>query len=145
MRWLLLDEVLEIERGKRARTKSRILPEEFSPELLLLEMMAQTGGLLLGAESDFQHDVIFAKIEKARFFAGRNEMPLGQTLQIEAASENLRSEGAWIQGSIQGSQGKIAEAKFLLMNVNRLIPGFPKPITFHEAFMSHFQVRQKVK
>ncbi len=145
MRWLLLDEVLGIEKTKCACTKSHIPFEEFSRELLLLEMMAQTGGLLVGAENDFQQDLIFAKIEKAVFFEESWAMAPGESINIQAASERLRPEGGWIESLIEGKKGKIAESRFMLMNVGRLISGFPKPITFHEAFMSYFQVRQKVR
>ena len=145
MRWILLDEVVGIEKKKWAHAKSRIPSRGFSRELLLLEMMAQTGGLLLGAESDFQDDLIFAKIEKARFFHNSHPIPEGENIYIEATSESLRPEGSWIDGWIKGPKGKIAESRFLLVNVKRLIPGFSKPITFHEAFMNYFQVRQKVK
>mgnify|MGYP001587170595 CR=1 FL=1 len=145
MRWILLDEVVGIEKRKWARTRSRIPSGEFSRELLLLEMMAQTGGLLLGAESDFQDDLIFAKIEKACFFEKSREMTEGERIAIEATSESLRSEGSWIDSSIEGQEERIAQARLLLVNAGRLIPGFPRSITFPENFLNHFQVRQKVR
>ena len=68
MRWILLDSVELIEKGKMSRTTSRVPPSgPFETEILLIEMMAQTAGLLLGAETDFEHDIIFAKIENAKF------------------------------------------------------------------------------
>lgn len=142
MRWLLLDEVLSIERQKQALSRSRVPQAEYSAELLMIEMMAQTGALLVGAEKDFSEDLIFAKIESAVFYPGFDP---GDTLQIKAAAEQLGSEGGWLDAEMTGPRGTAAKARFLLMNVSRLVPGRAKSITFHEAFMDHFQIREKVK
>lgn len=142
MRWLLLDEVVTIQKKKVARTRSRIPSGWASAELLMMEMMAQTGALLLGAEKNFEDDVIFAKIEQARFDHG---WKAGETIEIEATSENLRPEGAWLEASIQNQKRNVAQSRFLLMNVGRLIPNEKTPITFHRAFMEHFKIRDKVR
>lgn len=143
MRWLLLDEIIKIEKKVTARTRSRVPGGPVSPELLMMEMMAQTGALLLGAEKDFEEDVVFAKIERASF---ENGWRSGDSIEIEAASENLRPEGAWFEGSIRKMHGAVvARGKFLLMNVGHLLPNQTKPVTFHEAFMNHFRVREKVR
>jgi len=108
----------------------------------MVEMMAQTGALLLGAESDFQDDLVFTKIGEAIFDHG---FQAGEALEIEATSENLKPEGAWFEGSIQGSKGRRARGSFLLMNVGKLVANHIKPVTFHEAFMKHFQIRTKIR
>ena len=142
MRWLLLDEVVSIEKNSKACTRSRVPEGPVSAELLLMEMMAQTGGLLLGAEKDFQEDIVFAKIEAADFF---NPLP-GQALEIESACEGLRTEGSWMDAVVKERGGRlVAKSRFLLISVGRLAPGIEKPIVFHEAFMNHFRVREKVK
>ena len=143
MRWLVLDEVVSVEKGKRVCAKSRV-PDpntEASPEMLMVEMMAQAGGILLGAENDFQDNVVFAKIEEAKFYPG---FKAGEALEIEALAENLRSEASWIQGRIQSSRGKVAEAKLMLASVGELVPGAQGSITFHPEFMKHFQIREKM-
>ncbi len=140
MRWLLLDEIEAIEKGTKARTTSHIPDSFFSPELGMMEMMAQTGGLLLGAEDDFNQDLIFAKIENAEFFA---PWQAGEKIKIRAASGSLRPEGAWFEGSIEAGERKIASARFLLMSVGRLAGN--RPVTFHDAFMKHFKVRERVR
>lgn len=141
MRWLLLDQVVSVHRGKKAVTLSRVPKAPYSREVLFIEMMAQTGGLLVGAESDYKNDVIFAKIETATF----TEPPSpGTALTIEASSDGLASEGGWIEGLITCSEGVVAKAKLLLMSVGRLIPESQKPIAFHDHFMRHFKVREKV-
>ena len=140
MRWLLLDQVVVIEKKKRACSRSRVPETGFSPELAMIEMMAQTGALLLGAESDFKEDLVFAKIEKAEFSGG---LRAGDSLEIEAASDNLRPEGAWFEGIIRHRGRSAASARFLLMNVGHLAGG--GPVTFHDAFMNYFKIREKIK
>ena len=142
MRWLLLDEVLSINRGRYCRTKSRILDAPVSSEILLIEMMAQTAGLLLGAESDFNDDLVFTKIENAEF---HQLYAQGDEIIIEATSNQLKSEGAWFDAQVRCGNRRIASARFLLMNVGRLVQDSPSSITFHDAFMNYFSVRQKVK
>lgn len=141
MRWLLLDKIASIQKGKKAITESRVPAAPYSPEVLLVEMMAQTGGLLVGAESDYKNDVIFAKIENATFEA----VPVsGTPITVEASADGLGVEGGWIEGVIRTASGVIAKAKLLLMSVGRLVPEHSKPITFHDNFMNHFKVREKV-
>jgi 3-hydroxymyristoyl/3-hydroxydecanoyl-(acyl carrier protein) dehydratase len=142
MRWLLLDEVVLIEKGVLAQTRSHVPAEEVGPEILMMEMMAQTGALLLGAENDFQEDLVFAKIEKADFQRNLHE---GDVLHIEAESENLRPEGAWMDGRIHHDEDLVATSRFLLMNVGHLVRGETKPITFHDAFMNYFRIRDRIK
>lgn len=142
LRWLLIDEIVCIEKGRKAITRSRVPDYPWSAELLIVEMMAQTGGLLVGAEADFRDDLIFAKVEKAEFLA---PFKSGQMLEIEAASENLRSEGAWIDAvTFNEEKNQIAHARLLLTNVGKLSKVSGKSVTFHDAFMNHFQVRSKV-
>lgn len=141
MRWLLLEKVHSIQRGKKAVASSEVPKAPYSSEVLFIEMMAQTGGLLVGAESDYQKDLIFAKIEHATI---ANVPKPGTSLQIEAWSESLGAEGGWLEATITCAEGLVAKAKFLLMAVSGLSAGQTKSITFHEAFMNHFNVREKI-
>lgn len=141
MRWLLLDKVQSIQKGKKAVTTSKVPRAPYSSEVLFIEMMAQTGGLLVGAESDYQKDLIFAKIENATIA----DVPApGTPLQIEAWSDSLSPNGGWLEGVITTAAGIVAKAKFLLMAVDGLAPTRTKSITFHDAFMKHFNVRGKI-
>lgn len=141
MRWLLLEKVQSIHKGKKAVTSARVPKAPYSSEVLFIEMMAQTGGLLVGAESDYKKDLIFAKIEHAAIV----RVPLsGTPLQIEAWSESLGTEGGWLEATITCAEGTVATAKFLLMAVGGLSPEQTKSITFHDAFMNHFNVREKI-
>jgi 3-hydroxymyristoyl/3-hydroxydecanoyl-(acyl carrier protein) dehydratase len=141
MRWVLLDEVIEIRKGVQVRAKSRVPEAEASPEVLLLEMMAQAGGMLLGAENDYKDDVVFAKIEAASY--PLKALP-GEAIEIKAVSDSLRPEGSWIEAEVSSSRGNLAKAKFMLVNAGALVPGKTSSTTFHEAFMKHYKVREKI-
>ena len=141
MRWLLLEKVHSIHKGKKAVASAKVPKAPYSAEVLFIEMMAQTGGLLVGAESDYQKDLVFAKIENATI---TNVPASGTPLQIEAWSESLGTEGGWLEATITCAQGPVAQAKLLLMAVTGLSPQQTKSITFHDAFMSHFNVREKI-
>ncbi len=141
MRWLLLEKVHSIHKGKKAVASAKVPQAPYSSEVLFIEMMAQTGGLLVGAESDYQKDLIFAKIECATI----SKVPKsGTAIQIEAWSESLGTEGGWLEATITCAEGLVASAKLLLMAVSGLSAEQTKSITFHEAFMNHFNVREKI-
>lgn len=141
MRWLLLEKVHTIHKGKKAVTSAKVPQAPYSSEVLFIEMMAQTGGLLVGAESDYQKDLIFAKIENAAIL---NVPKSGTLLQIESWSESPGAEGGWLEAAITCAEGPVARAKFLLMAVQGLSGEQAKSLTFHEAFMNHFNVREKI-
>ncbi|MFZ5801885.1 MAG: hypothetical protein ACOY3K_02065 [Candidatus Omnitrophota bacterium] len=142
MRWILLDTIVAIEKGRCALSSATLPQAPYSTEILMLEMMAQTGGVLLGAESDFKKNVMFAKIEQSHFqLVGH----AGASLQIHAASEQLREEGAWIDAKVTHREQILAEARLMLAVVPDLVPGLEKCFTFHEAFMEHYDVRNKIK
>jgi 3-hydroxymyristoyl/3-hydroxydecanoyl-(acyl carrier protein) dehydratase len=107
----------------------------------MIEMMAQTGALLVGVENDFAKDLIFAKIESAEF---GDDLPPGTPIQIEAKAENLRPEGGWIDSEIFSGEKRCAASRFLLMNVGHFLPDQTEPITFHSAFLRYFKIREKI-
>lgn len=150
MRWLVLDEVTAVEKGRKSFSRSRVPDSSqadksgapYSPEFLMIEMMAQTGALLVGAENDFSEDLVFAKIESAEFFPG---FVPGEKIEIEASAEQLSASGAWLDAKIENSRGLVAKSKLLLMSVGHLISGQTIPVTFHKTFMDHFKIRSKIK
>src|SRR5919201_1516986 len=106
MRWIWIDRFLEFRRGEFARAVKQwscaedLFAAHFPeypvvPGTLLLEGLAQTGGILVGEANDFREKVILAKIPKARFHA---EALAGQELVYAARLVNLRAEGAVVQG-----------------------------------------------
>jgi len=108
MRWLWIDRFLEFRRGKSARAlKSLSLAEDvfaehfpgypIMPAALILEGLAQTGGILVGEANGFTEKVVLAKILSAQF---RREALAGETLVYDVEIINLRPEGASIQGKV---------------------------------------------
>jgi 3-hydroxyacyl-[acyl-carrier-protein] dehydratase len=108
MRWLWIDRFLEFQRGKSARAVKNlslaedIFAEHFPgypvmPAPLLLEGLAQTGGILVGEANDFREKVVLAKILSAHF---QREALAGETLVYDVEILNLRPEGASIQGKV---------------------------------------------
>lgn len=142
MRWLVLDEVTSVQKGKKSLSRSRVPDAPYSAEFLMIEMMAQTGALLIGAEHDFSKDLVFAKIESAEFFPGF--IP-GEKIEIEASAEQISAEGGWLEAKIESSRGLVAKSKLLLITIGHLINGKTIPVTFHKGFMEHFDIRNKIK
>lgn len=118
MRWLWIDRFLEFERAKRARAlKNLSLAEDvfrdhfpgypIMPAALMLEGLAQTGGILVGEANDFKEKVVLAKIVWAKF---HREAVAGQVLVYDVDILVLRPEGASIQGRIHaGASGAPVE------------------------------------
>lgn len=125
MAWIWLDGIDSFE--KAVRVSAWKMWQTGFPQAYLVEMMAQAGALLLGAEMDFQKDIVFTKIEDTEFL-GVPEA--GKRLVIEAEAENLREEGGWFRGRIFQDGQKILEGRVLLMNVGRLRPDGQGPVTF---------------
>jgi 3-hydroxyacyl-[acyl-carrier-protein] dehydratase len=130
MRWLWIDRFLEFHRGKSARAvKNLSLAEDHfadhfpgypvMPAPLMLEGLAQAGGILVGEANDFREKVVLAKIPKAVF---HREALAGQQLWYEVELLHLRPEGASVQGRITA-----------------LTPGNSVPIPIGEAeiFFAH--------
>lgn len=97
MRWFWVDRFTEFVSGKSATAqKSVSLSEEVVdnyapgrthfPSSLIVEGLAQTGGLLLGQISDFKDRVVLAKVSKCKFYC---EAYPGDTLtyRIELGSQ----------------------------------------------------------
>ena len=125
MGWIWLDGVETFEKGERVSAWKEW--EDSFPLAYLVEMTAQAGAILLGAESDFQNDIVFTKIENVEFLG----LPRGgERLAIEVEPESLRMEGGWFRGRIFQDGKKILEGRMLLMNVGRLRPDGQGPITF---------------
>jgi 3-hydroxyacyl-[acyl-carrier-protein] dehydratase len=109
MRWLWLDRFLEFKSGQSARAvKNLSLAEDYfadhfpgypvMPGCLILEGLAQTGGILVGEANNYQEKVVLAKILWARFHA---EALAGQQLIYDVDLLHLRPEGASVRGRVR--------------------------------------------
>src|SRR6266852_4919053 len=119
MRWIWIDRFLEFHSGKSARAlKNLSLAEDYfadhfpgypvMPGPLMLEGLAQTGGILVGEANDFREKVVLAKIQWARF---HREVFAGEQLIYEVELLHLRPEGASIQGKVLVEGATVVEAE----------------------------------
>jgi 3-hydroxyacyl-[acyl-carrier-protein] dehydratase len=121
MRWIWIDRVEEFRSREYARAiKNVTLAEEhlhdhfpgypIMPTSLILEGLAQTGGLLVGEASNFQGLVVLAKISRVVFHD--YALP-GDQLTYEVFLRELRPEGAVASGTAKVGQRLIAEAEIV--------------------------------
>lgn len=101
MRWMWIDRFTEFVSGSHATSiKNVSLSEEHlhdhipgfpvMPQSLILEGLAQTGGILLGESRNFQHLVVLAKVPKMVFSSWA--LP-GDSLTYRAKLADARDEG----------------------------------------------------
>lgn len=128
--WVWLDGVTEFEKAKSVKAWKNW--QSAFPLTYLIEMIAQAGAVLLGAESNFEEDIVFTKIEGVEFL---HPPEAGKRLEIEVEPESLRREGGWFLGRVFQDENKIAEGRILLMNIGRLRADGIGPITFPQALV----------
>lgn len=131
MSWVWLEGIDSLVKGERV-SAWKVWEDSF-PLPYLIEMIAQAGAILLGAESHFEKDIVFTKIQEVQFL-GRPKA--GRRLVIEVEVQGLRSEGGWFYGEIFQEGLKILQGEVLLMNVGRLRPDGEGPITFPENLIA---------
>jgi 3-hydroxyacyl-[acyl-carrier-protein] dehydratase len=127
MRWIWIDRFLEFQRGKSARAlKNLSLAEDFfadhfpgypvMPASLILEGLAQTGGILVGEVNDFREKVVLAKIPWARF---QREALAGEQLIYDAELLHMRPEGAAVHGRATSNGDLVAEAEIFFAHLDQ--------------------------
>jgi 3-hydroxyacyl-[acyl-carrier-protein] dehydratase len=127
MRWIWIDRFLEFRSGKSARAvKNLSLAEDFfadhfpgypvMPAPLILEGMAQTGGILVGEVNDFREKVVLAKVPWARF---HREALAGQQLIYDMEMLHMRPEGAAVQGRATVGETLVAEAEIFFAHLDQ--------------------------
>jgi 3-hydroxyacyl-[acyl-carrier-protein] dehydratase len=118
MRWLWIDRFLDFKSGVSARAvKNLSLAEDYfadhfpgypvMPAPLILEGLAQTGGILVGEANQFREKVILAKVPWARF---QREALAGEQLIYDAELLHLRPEGASVRGRVSAGPVEAAPA-----------------------------------
>jgi 3-hydroxyacyl-[acyl-carrier-protein] dehydratase len=127
MRWIWIDRFLEFHTGKSARAvKNLSLAEDHftdhfpgypvMPGSLILEGLAQTGGILVGEVNDFREKVVLAKIPFARF---RREVLAGEQLIYDAEILHLRPEGAAVQGRATVNGELVVETEIFFAHLDQ--------------------------
>jgi 3-hydroxyacyl-[acyl-carrier-protein] dehydratase len=107
MRWFWIDRFTEFVSGQTAvAVKNVSLSEEvvddyapgrtFCPASLIIEGLAQTGGLLVGQMSDFKDRIVLAKITFSKFYC---EAYPGDTLTYRVTIQNQDGMGAMVTGT----------------------------------------------
>jgi len=127
MRWIWIDRFLEFRKGQSARAvKNLSLAEDHfadhfpgypvMPAALILEGLAQTGGILVGEANDFREKVVLAKVPRAVF---HREMLAGEHLVYEVEVQTLRPEGASVAGRVVVNGAVTAEAEIFFAHLDQ--------------------------
>lgn len=127
MRWIWIDRFLEFNSGKSARAVKNLSMAEdhfaghfpgypVMPGALMLEGLAQTGGILVGEAREFREKVVLAKIPNARF---HREALAGEVLTYEVEVLTLRDEGASIKGRVLSGANLVVEAEIFFAHLDQ--------------------------
>ena len=117
MRWYWIDRFEEFVSGTRAvSVKNVSLAEEHihgywpgfqvMPNSLIIEGMAQTGGLLVGEKNQFSESVVLAKVSKGIFL---DVVVPGDSLRYTATVADIREDGGIILGEVHRDGKLIAD------------------------------------
>ena len=127
MRWIWIDRFLDFQRGKSARALKNLSRAEdyfadhfpgypVMPAALILEGLAQAGGILVGEANDFREKVILAKVPRATF---HRDMLAGEQLVYEVEILHLRPEGAAVAGRVLVDGAVTAEAEVFFAHLDQ--------------------------
>ncbi len=131
MRWIWIDRFVDFQPGVSATAiKNVSLAEEHlhdhweaypvMPFSLIIEGMAQTGGLLVGHARNFAEKVILAKIGKAEI----TELVLpGDQLKYHAEIANISDGAAAIDGTIFKGDREIGRVSILFSHIDQNLSG----------------------
>src|SRR5262252_710057 len=119
MRWIWIDRFERFESGRSAKAVKNLSRAEdyfadhfpgwpVMPAALILEGLAQTGGILVGEANQFKEKVVLAKVPKAIF---HREMLAGEQLVYEAEVLHIREEGAAVSARVLVDGVVTAEAE----------------------------------
>ena len=126
MRWYWIDRFLEFESGRYAKAVKNIsLAEEhvhdhftdypMIPNSLVIEGLAQTGGLLVCEYNHFEKKVVLAKIPTAKFYC---EALPGDTLTYTTTIEYVKPEGAMVNAVSFKGDVLHAEVEIVFAHLN---------------------------
>ncbi len=127
MRWMWIDRFLEFVPNERAvAVKCVSLSEDHlhdhfeafpvHPPSLMIEGMAQTGGILVGQVKDFKDNVVLAKITRAEI----NDYCLpGDQITYEAVIDSVAPEAASTKGTVRKNGEVIGEINLMFSYANK--------------------------
>jgi 3-hydroxyacyl-[acyl-carrier-protein] dehydratase len=131
MRWFWIDRFTEFESGRSATAVKNVsLAEEhlhdhfpgapLMPNALVIEGLAQTGGLLVAEHGGFEERVVLAKVAKARFHF--SAVP-GDTLLYRTAIDDIHKDGAVVSGTSHVWPRLQAEVQLFFAHLNEATAG----------------------
>ena len=147
MRWIWIDKFVQFESGVSATTVKNVsLAEEhlhdlypafpIAPNSLIIEGMAQTGGILVGEARQFSEKVVLAKIGKAVFH--RLVRP-GDSLTFQIRIEQISEQGASTSGTVKCGEDLVAEIEIMFSHIDHNMAGMHFPehnFVFTEQFIN---------
>ncbi len=127
MRWVWIDRFTAFEPGQSATAVKCLshaeghFAEHFPgfpvmPAALILEGLAQTGGILVGEVNEFREKVVLAKIPSAKFH--RDAVP-GEMLTYAVRMLNLSPQGAVVEGRVTCGDELVAEAEIFFAHLDQ--------------------------
>jgi 3-hydroxyacyl-[acyl-carrier-protein] dehydratase len=127
MRWIWIDRFTEFQSGHSATAIKNLSHAEdhfaqhfpgypIMPACLILEGLAQTGGILVGEAKQFQEKVVLAKIPSAKFYA---EVMPGEQLTYTTTIIDVRPEGAIVSGRVMCGDTLICEAEIFFAHLDQ--------------------------
>lgn len=126
MRWFWIDRFIEFESGRYAKAVKNIslaedhLHDHFPgypvmPSSLIIEGVAQTGGLLVSEVNRFAEKVVLAKVGSVKF---HGEAVPGDTLTYTATIQSISKEGAMVSATSHKGQELQAELEVFFAHLN---------------------------
>jgi 3-hydroxyacyl-[acyl-carrier-protein] dehydratase len=126
MRWYWIDRFVEFESGRRAKAVKVIsLAEEHlhdhfpgypvMPNTLIIEGVAQTGGLLVCEYGHFAEKVVLAKISKATFFG---DAVAGDVLTYTTDVDYIKKDGAMVTGTVHREGELFAQMELVFAHLS---------------------------
>lgn len=131
MRWFWIDRFREFDSGRTAlAVKNVSLAEEHlhdhfpgapvMPNSLVIEGLAQTGGLLVAEHGGFAERVVLAKVAKARFHAAA--VP-GDSLEYRVTIDDIHKDGAIVSGTSHIGPRLQAEVQLFFAHLPEAVAG----------------------
>ena len=126
MRWFWIDRFIEFESGRYAKAIKNITLSEdhlhdhfpgypVMPKSLVIEGLAQTGGLLVCEHGHFKQKVVLAKLPKVQFYC---EALPGESLVYTATIEYIHEDGAMVTGTSHKGEVLHAEVELVFAHLN---------------------------
>lgn len=126
MRWIWIDSFEEFHSHQSARAIKTLsisedhLHEQYPgypvmPQSLIIEGLAQTGGILVGEANDFTEKVVLAKIPRVEFYG---HALAGDRLCYEVRLQELRFEGAIVDAKVFRNGELMAQGEIVFAHLD---------------------------